>query len=48
MNDIVIHSKLAVGGFPENEEVVDIIIKTANGKEPTKVTKIQSVTCAIL
>ena len=48
MNDTVIHSKLAVGGFPENDEVVDIIMATANGKEPTKVTKIQSVTCAIL
>ena len=48
VNDTVIHSKLSVGSFPDFDEVADIIDATSNGSEPTKVTKMQSSSCAIM
>ena len=48
VNDTVIHSKLSVGSFPDLEEVAEVVKATSNGSEPTKVTKMESVFCAIL
>ena len=48
VNDTVIHSKLSVGSFPDFDEVAEIIDATSNGSEPTKVTKMQSSSCAIM
>ena len=48
VNDSVIHSKLSEGSFPDFDEVTQIVIATASGSEPTKVTKMQSALCKIL
>jgi len=48
VNDNVIHSKLSVGSFPDFDEVTHIVHETANGREPTKVTKMESNSCAIM
>ena len=48
VNDTVIHSKLSVGSFPDFDEVTEIVQATLNGREPTKVTKMQSSSCSIM
>ena len=48
VNDSVIHSKLSEGSFPDFDEVTKIVMATAAGSEPTKVTKMQSTWCIIL
>ena len=37
VNDVLVHSKLKAGAFPDFEEVVEIAEQTSKGAEPTMV-----------
>ena len=47
MDGKLIHSKLQTGGFPDRNEVVEIIKDVAGGEEPRKVVR-SAKTCTIL
>ena len=47
VEDKLIHSKLQTGGFPDRNEVVEIIQDVCAGSEPRKVVR-SAKTCTIL
>ena len=47
VQDKLIHSKLQTGGFPDRNEVVEIIQDVVAGSEPRKVVR-SAQTCTIL